>query len=153
MNATIQPVRRWYSKRLNRYLRGTFEVIMTKRSLQRHESRWPRSALKLHNLLNSKCLPALGSMEKTKSILGWISVGSLQRCASEVTEQFPYKAHKGFLLQAAGAMSPGEVCSHWGQPQVEASARCSSVIDLIADYLLVAGSADSELWISPGRES
>lgn len=86
-------------------------------------------------------------MEKTR--VSWELVLFLRG----ITEQFPYKACKTIPLQADGALSLGEVCSRSGQPQVEASELCSSVIDLNTDQLRSKGSAGQSCWSLLGVKS
>lgn len=78
---------------------------------------------------------------ENKSILGRISDGSLQRCASEMIELFPCKAHKRLLLRAGGA-------SGGVQPLRSATGRGFSNVQQCdwSDYLLVAGSAGQSCW-------
>lgn len=52
--------------------------------------------------------------------------------------QFSSKAQRAISLQANGVLSLWEVCGRWGQPQVETSELCSSVIDLSPGQLAQA---------------
>lgn len=123
---------------MNRYLRATFKVMMKKK--KKFQKAWEQVAtfsMKTSQVAEQRlltCVKLHGQKgEYPEENYCWQPSVLFLR-----SEQFTSKAHKAISLQANGVLSLGEVCSRWGQPQVETSELCSSVIDLNADQLLMA---------------
>lgn len=96
---------------INGYLKATLKVIMKKSKSQKTWEQVATFSMKTSQVAERQVLTCIKLHGENKSILRGISTGSLQRCSSEVTERFLYRAYKTIPLPSRQSTEPGEVYS------------------------------------------